>query len=83
MSRHEEIKNMPGKHIIYFENWLFESYVCESRFGWDVYQFEKTDSGYKLRVHIFADEPVVTVEDAKEYVEQWRTQVIMGSLLLI
>lgn len=72
MSYTEEVKNTRGKHSIVFENWLFESYLCESRFGWDVYQFEKTDNGYKLRLHMLAEEPVATVEDAKKRIEIWQ-----------
>lgn len=60
------------KYFVDFENWRFESYLCESCFGWDVYQFEKIENGYELKFHMLAEEPVATVDDAKKRIEIWQ-----------
>jgi hypothetical protein len=36
-----------------------------------VYQAEKVDDGYKLRVHSLREEPIATVDDTKECIEIW------------
>ena len=61
----------PKEYVVDYEQWHFESYWNELCECWSVYQAEKVDDGYKLRVHSLSEKPIATVEDAKESVEIW------------
>ena len=67
----DSLMDKPKEYVVDYEQWHFESYWSELCECWSVYQAEKVDDGYKLRVHSLNEKPIATVEDAKECIEIW------------